>query len=453
MIRSLNPATGQVEAEFAPLSAAAAMAKLDQAETAYQSWRRTSLARRRRLLLTLAQLLRQERDRFAPFITREMGKLIGEARAEIEKCAWLCEYYAGTGARHLRPQRVKTEARDTYVRFDPLGVVLAVMPWNFPFWQVFRQAVPAILAGNTVLLKHASAVPRTALLIEESWRRAGFPPAVFQSLLIEAKQLAPLLADRRVRQVSLTGSEAAGRAVARGAAAALKPSVLELGGSDAFIVLADADLAEAAKVAASARLIATGQSCIAAKRFLIEASVYESFLVRLGEEFARLKAGDPLAPETNLGPLISEAARDELHRQVQTALDEGARLVVGGRALPGAGFYYAPTILAEVRPEMKLVQEEVFGPVAAVMAVASAEEALAVANASRFGLGASVWTQNPLLQRRFIRELEVGSVFINSLVKSDPRLPFGGVKDSGYGRELAQFGLRSFINIKTVWIA
>ena len=452
MFQAVDPATEEVIATYEPFSPAQVEAALEAAAQAFARWRRTPVAERAAAVRALAGVLRARRDEWALLITREMGKPIVEAEAEIEKCAWNCEYFAEHGPGFLTDLPVPTEARESYVAFDPLGVVLAIMPWNFPFWQVFRFLAPALVAGNTAVLKHAANVPGCALAIEEAVRQAGLPDGVLRTLLISTAEVEPVIADRRIAAVTLTGSSVAGEAVAAAAGKRIKKQVLELGGSDPFIVLADADLDAAARTAARARNQNSGQSCIAAKRFLVEEPVAEAFLERFVAAVTALRVGDPRDRATNVGPLARADLRESLARQVEASRARGARLVVGGAPLPGRGFFYQPTILDGVSPEMPAFCEETFGPVAAVIRVRDAEEAIALANASDYGLGATLWTQNLARARQLARQIEAGVVFVNGMVASDPRLPFGGIKRSGYGRELGVFGIREFTNIKTVWI-
>src|SRR5713101_1374978 len=383
----------------------------------------------------------------------EMGKPVTQGEAEVEKCAWGCEYYAEHAARFLAPEPRETDAARSYVRFDPLGPVLAVMPWNFPFWQVFRFAAPALMAGNAGILKHASNVPRCALEIERVFRAAGLPEGLFGTVLVGPAAVPALIADARIRAVTLTGSDRAGSQVAEQAGRHLKKTVLELGGSDPFIVLEDADLERAATTAVEARLINSGQSCIAAKRFIVVEHVAERFLERFTSEMRARRVGDPLDPATQVGPQARLDLRENLHRQVQESVKRGARLVLGGQVPAGQGAFYPPTVLIAVEPGMPAFDQETFGPVAAVIRAKDEADAIRLANASPYGLGASVWTADVKRGERVAREIDAGSVFVNALVKSDPRLPFGGVKRSGYGRELSQYGLREFVNIKTVWLA
>jgi len=399
-----------------------------------------------------ARLLRERKDAYARLMALEMGKPLAQGAAEAEKCAAACEYYAAQADVMLAPDERKTEARDSYVRFDPLGVVLAIMPWNFPFWQVFRFAVPSLMAGNTALLKHAPNVPQCATALAELFREAGFPEGVFQSLFVEPESVGSLIADNRVSAVTLTGSPKAGASVGEHAGRHLKRSVLELGGSDPFVVLEDADLPAAARHAAEARLINSGQSCIAAKRFIVVEKVADAFLERFGTELERHRVGDPLAPGTDIGPLARFDLRDGLHAQVEESCRRGAKLLFGGAVPAGPGAYYPVTLLTDVLPGQPAFDEETFGPVAAVMRARDERHAIELANTSSYGLGASLWTIDRARAERLAVELETGSVFVNAIVKSDTRLPFGGIKRSGYGRELSEFGMREFVNVKTVWV-
>lgn len=450
-IASTNPSNGQLIRTFAELSPAEIEQRLARAQRAFPAWAGLGFAKRAALLQGLAARLRQDAQRLGALMTLEMGKPIVQARAEIEKCAWVCEFYAAHGAEFLPTRTVATDAAESYVRYDPLGIVLAIMPWNFPFWQVFRFAAPALLAGNTALLKHASNVPQCAMAIEDLFRDCRFPDGVFTNLLVSAATAETLIAHPAVAAVTLTGSETAGRRVAAAAGAALKKSVLELGGSDPFIVLDDADLERAAAAGAQARTINAGQSCIAAKRFIVLETVAKPFLRLFKAQLRQLKVGDPLDETTAIGPLARGDLRFLLHDQITRSVTAGARLELGGEIPAGRGYFYPVTLLTQVRPEMPVAAEETFGPVAPVLVVETDAEAVRLANASPYGLGASLWTQNPAKAHRIAGELEAGCVFINGMVKSDPRLPFGGVKLSGYGRELSAEGCREFVNIKSVW--
>ncbi|HEY9401134.1 MAG TPA: NAD-dependent succinate-semialdehyde dehydrogenase [Pyrinomonadaceae bacterium] len=451
-IASVNPATGEKMREFAPLAEAQIEDKLQRAADAYRQHRRTSFNERAGKMLGAAEILETERDRFARLMTAEMGKPLQAARDEAAKCALVCRYYAEQAARFLAEEEVETGASRSFIRYEPLGALLAVMPWNFPFWQVFRFAAPALMAGNVGLLKHASNVPQCALAIEEIFRRAGFNEGVFQTLLVNADQVGRLIDDARVRAVSLTGSEHAGSEVASRAGKQIKKTVLELGGSDPFIVMPSADFEAAIKTAIKARTINNGQSCIAAKRFIVHADVYEEFARRFAAGMAALNVGDPANEATEIGPLATASILEELDEQVRKSVAAGARVRTGGERLRRAGNYYAPTVLSDIPKNSPAYAEEFFGPVALLFRVRSIDEAIEIANDTTFGLGASAWTNDEAERARFVDEIEAGAVFINAMVASDPRMPFGGVKRSGYGRELAGFGIREFVNIKTVWI-
>jgi succinate-semialdehyde dehydrogenase/glutarate-semialdehyde dehydrogenase len=450
-IASINPTTGETLRVFEPLSPDALEQKLAYAFAAFQTYRKSSFAERAQWLSNAARILEESKQELGRTMTLEMGKTLKSAVAEAEKCAWACRYYAENGERHLADEVIATNASRSFVRYQPIGPVLAVMPWNFPFWQVMRFAAPALMAGNVGLLKHSSNVPQCALAIEDILRRAGFPDGVFQTLLIGSDRTAAVIADDRVAAVTLTGSEPAGRSVASLCGDRIKKTVLELGGSDPFIVMPSADLDEAISTAVKARTINNGQSCIAAKRFIVADSVYDEFERRFVAAMKALQIGDPMAPATDVGPLATSAIREELHTQVERATASGARLLTGGRMIDGAGYFYEPTVLTGVPRQSEVFREELFGPVAMLFRVKDAAEAIEFANDSPFGLGASVWTRDPAEQARFIDEVQTGAVFVNSMVASDPRLPFGGVKRSGYGRELGVFGIREFVNIKTVW--
>jgi acyl-CoA reductase-like NAD-dependent aldehyde dehydrogenase len=452
-IESINPATEEVEARFDELTPQQIEAALQRAAEAFRAWRRTSFDERAALMRRTAALLRERKAHYAGLITAEMGKPIAEAEGEVEKCAWNCEFYAEHAQRFLADEPVVTSAALSYIAYEPLGTILAVMPWNFPFWQVFRHAAPALMAGDTILLKHASNVPRCALGVEEVLRDAGAPEGVFQTLLVSARAVEGIIADDRVAAVTLTGSEPAGSQVAAAAGRALKKSVMELGGSDPFIVLDDADLDAAAETAARARFQNTGQSCIAAKRFLVVDAIAPDFEERFRAAVGRLRVGDPRERETQVGPLARGDLRDALEQQLRASVAQGAQVAIGGTRLEGRGYYFAPTVVTDVNEAMPVMREETFGPLAAVLRVRDAEAAVEVANATPFGLGASLWTRDPERGQALARRIESGQVFINSMVASDPRLPFGGVKRSGYGRELSTCGLREFVNIKTIFVS
>ena len=451
-IASINPATGETLRTFEPLSEDQIEEKLERATETFRSYRRTPFAERARRMTQVAEILEKDRDRFGRIMTTEMGKPLVAAVGEAVKCAWACRYYAEHAERLLADEIVETNASRSYVHYQPLGPVLAVMPWNFPFWQVFRFAAPALMAGNVGLLKHASNVPQCALEIEDIFLRAGFPEGAFQTLLISSGQVRRVLDDPRIRAATLTGSEPAGSQVAAQAGRQIKKTVLELGGSDPFVVMPSADLEAAARTAVQARTINNGQSCIAAKRFIVSEQIAEEFEGRFVRGMEELRVGDPLEAETDVGPLATAEILETLDQQVRESVAAGARLLAGGRRLEQPGNYYAPTVLAGIPEQAPAYREELFGPVAALFRVRDLDGAIRLANATDFGLGASVWTRDPAERARFIDEIEAGMVFFNGMVVSDPRLPFGGVKHSGYGRELGVHGIREFVNIKTVWI-
>jgi succinate-semialdehyde dehydrogenase/glutarate-semialdehyde dehydrogenase len=457
MIQSLNPATGKLLRSFDPLTPEALNAKLAVAASAAKTYPSEPLDQRVFWMRRLAALLDYDTEELAATMTAEMGKTLVSARAEVAKCASVCRYYADNAARILASERIPTEHKDSYVRYDPLGVILAVMPWNFPLWQVFRFLAPALMAGNVCLLKHASNVPQCALAIEALVRRSGFPRGAFQTLLIEARQVENLLNDDRVAAVTVTGSEAAGRAIAAQAGWLIKKTVLELGGSDPFIVLPSANLDDAVTNAIKARCINNGQSCIAAKRFIVHESIYPEFEKRFVEGMAALRIGDPMLETTDIGPLATPQILEDLLEQVTRARESGGRVLTGGeRAVVEGGKYgnyFQPTVIAGVMRHSPISQEELFGPVALLFRIGSLDEAIALANDTPFGLAASIWTADPIEQQRLTAELQCGSVFVNATVASDPRLPFGGIKHSGFGRELSAAGMREFLNAKTVVVA
>jgi succinate-semialdehyde dehydrogenase/glutarate-semialdehyde dehydrogenase len=451
-ITSINPATEEKLGDFPAHEDSEIERRLELADKSFHQHRRRPFSDRARLMMAVASLLAREKDQFARIITLEMGKILRASVEEVEKCERACRFYAENGERFLEDEPVQTQAARSFVRYQPLGAVLAIMPWNFPFWQVFRFAVPALMAGNVGLLKHAANVPQCALAIEDIFRRAGFDEGAFQALLIEARQAEALISDPRVKAVTLTGSDRAGSAVGSAAAREIKKSVLELGGSDPFIVLASADFENAVATAVKARTINAGQSCIAAKRFFIVDSIYDKFLEQFIERMRSLKVGNPLDEATEIGPLATEQILEGVHDQVQKSIAAGAKLLTGGNRIHGTGFYYEPTVLTDVPRAAPAYCEELFGPVASVFRVRDNSEAIKMANDSVFGLGASVWTNDVKEQELYVSELEAGMVFINGMVASDPRLPFGGVKRSGFGRELGAVGMREFLNTKTVWI-
>jgi succinate-semialdehyde dehydrogenase/glutarate-semialdehyde dehydrogenase len=451
-IASINPATGETLRTFDALSAQELEAKIQRAFDAFRSHRRTSFADRTTRMLRAAEILEADKERIARIMTTEMGKPLKSAGDEVMKCALACRYYAENAERTLADEMVATNASQSFVRFQPLGVVLAVMPWNFPFWQVFRFAAPALMTGNVGLLKHSSNVPQCALAIEDVLVRAGFSNGEFQSLLIESGAVGQLIDDRRIAAVTLTGSEPAGQQVASAAGKQIKKTVLELGGSDPFIVMPSANLEEAATMAVKARTVNSGQSCIAAKRFIVHEKIYAEFERHFVHAMGSLKVGDPMDAATDVGPLATAQILKELDEQVQQAVAAGARVLTGGHRLHRAGNFYEPTVLAGVPRNSPVYYQELFGPVAMLFRASTIDAAIQLANDSDFGLAASVWTQDDVERSRFIDEIEAGQVFVNGMVASDPRLPFGGIKRSGYGRELGAFGIREFVNIKTIWI-
>ncbi|ALW86019.1 succinate-semialdehyde dehydrogenase [Hymenobacter sedentarius] len=451
-IETYNPHTGRVLRRFTPFSWAKTERILDQAHRAAAKWQATPFAHRADVLRAAAALLRERQDDLARTMALEMGKPVTDGRAEVQKCAACCEFYAEHAEGFLADEVVKTDASRSFISYQPLGVVLAIMPWNFPLWQVVRFAAPALMAGNVGLLKHASNVPQCALALEKIFHDAGLPPACFRTLLIGSDLVEKLLSDDRVRAATLTGSEGAGASVAAIAGAHIKKTVLELGGSDAFIVLADADVALAAKTAAQARMINTGQSCIAAKRFIVEKPVIKDFISQMKTHLLAMRPGDPLDDATQYGPLARPDLADELTKQVNDSVEQGAKVeLFGGQAKPGTALF-RPMILSNIKPGQRAYEEELFGPVALVLEAKNADDAVRLANDSRFGLGAAIWTSDSKKGEALARQIESGAVFVNGLVKSMPELPFGGVKKSGYGRELSYLGIREFVNQKSVWI-
>lgn len=450
--KSINPATEEVIGTYEEFTDAQIKSALEKTTSGFNKWRKETYVDRGRLMNLAASYLRKSKARLAGMITAEMGKPILEAEAEIEKCALNCDYFAENSKRFLAATNIKSNAAQSYVSFEPLGTVLAIMPWNFPFWQVFRFAAPALMAGNTALLKHASNVSQCAIAIEEAFHEAGFPAGVFQTLLIPGDSVNKLIADPAVHAITLTGSDVTGARVAEASGKNLKKAVLELGGSDPFIVLADADVQLAAETAARARNQNTGQSCIAAKRFIVVEAVARDFEHRFVEAVAKLKIGDPTRRDTQVGPLARADLRESLEGQVQRSVQAGAKIAVGGRRLERKGYFFEPTVLTDVTPNMAAFSEETFGPVAAITVARDSIDAIRLANMSQYGLGAALWTGDTARAKVLAREIQAGSVFINGMVASDPRLPFGGVKRSGYGRELSEFGIREFTNVQTIWI-
>lgn len=452
-LKSINPATGETIQVYNEMPSDELQEIIEKADQSYQDWRGTSFPHRAELIKKAAALLHDRADSLAELMTREMGKPIADGRAEAQKCAWCCHYFAENAHIFLKPEIITTDASKSFVTFQPLGVILAIMPWNFPFWQVFRFAAPALMAGNAGLLKHASNVTGCALAIESIFHEAGFPQDLFRTLLLPGSKAENLIENRYIRAVTLTGSGPAGRAVAAKAGQLLKKSVLELGGSDPYVILSDAGLSETVPICVTSRLINSGQSCIAAKRFIVPNAIRKLFETRLVALMRSKKMGDPMDEDTIVGPLARYDLRDELHRQVLLSVHKGAKLLLGGHVPEGKGAFYPPTVLTDVGPGMPAYEEELFGPVAAIIPVKSDEDAIRVANDNPFGLGAAVFTSDSKKGENIaVNQLEAGSCFVNSYVKSDPRLPFGGIRESGYGRELAHYGIKEFVNIKTVYI-
>jgi succinate-semialdehyde dehydrogenase / glutarate-semialdehyde dehydrogenase len=453
-MQSVNPATGVKIRNYEDHSGVQVSKRVEAACKRFHAWRRVPFGQRGKKMMAAAGILRENAGDFAALMAHEMGKPVSDGRKEIEKCAWACEHYAANAEQMLARENVPTDAASSYVSYQPLGPVLAVMPWNFPFWQVFRFAAPALMAGNVALLKHASNVPGCALAIENVFQDAGFPDGCFTNLVMDSGRIAELIGHRDIAAVTLTGSTPAGRAVAAAAGEHVKKTVLELGGSDAYLMLEDADVREAAKICATSRMLNAGQSCICAKRFVVASKIYDEFVNKLVDNMSEYTPGDPMLESTRLGPLAREDLRDALHKQVQRSVKAGAKLRLGGEVPDRAGAWYPPTVLTGVRAGQPAFDEELFGPVAAVIRADDEAHAIAIANDSKFGLGAAVFTRDIERGTEIAEfELEAGACFVNALVKSDPRLPFGGIKHSGYGRELGAFGIREFVNIKTVYVA
>jgi succinate-semialdehyde dehydrogenase / glutarate-semialdehyde dehydrogenase len=451
-MKSINPATGKMIKEYPEHSLSEVKEILNLTQEAWESWKLTSFVERAVFMKQTAKLLRQRNREFARLITDEMGKLITESEAEVEKSALVCDYYAEHAERFLSDEHIASDGSDSFAAFEPLGVVLAVMPWNFPFWQVFRFAAPALMAGNGAVLKHASNVPGCALVIEAIFREAGLPASLFRSLMIPGKSVKEVIANGVIKAVTLTGSEAAGSHVAETAGKYLKKTVLELGGSDPFIVLADAYLATCTKTAVAARMINCGQSCIAAKRFIVEKDVAPRFIQMVKDELSALKPINPADNTVGYAPMARPDLVDDLLHQIEKSIEMGAKIMLGGKRLEREGYYFEPTLITEVTEDMPVFSEETFGPVLPVLIAENYSEAIRIANNSPFGLGASLWTEDVEKGIRLAREIESGAVFINGMVKSDPRLPFGGIKRSGFGRELSHYGIKEFVNIKTIWV-
>jgi succinate-semialdehyde dehydrogenase/glutarate-semialdehyde dehydrogenase len=451
---SINPTTGQKIRSYTEYSRQKVEEMIQQAQKSFESWRRMSFAERGRLMSNAALVLRTHEDRYARLITEEMGKPLAQARGEIEKCAWVCDYYAKEAVNYLAPEKIKTDARNSFVTFDPLGIIFAVMPWNFPFWQVFRAAAPTLMAGNGMILKHASNVCGCALAIEEVFSEAGFPQGLFGTVLLSNQKAGDLIDHPFIKAVTLTGSTGAGKSIAGRAGSVVKKAVLELGGSDAYVVLEDADVDFAAQTCATSRLINGGQSCVSAKRFIVVAPIIEKFTEKFIAKMQASQMGDPMENGVTIGPLARHDLRDSLHQQVVKTVQEGARIALGGTIPDGPGAFYPPTVLTGVGRGMTAYHEELFGPVATIIEASDEKDAIRIANDTIFGLGSAVFTQDLERGARIAsQEIQAGCCFVNDYVKSDPRLPFGGIKESGYGRELSSFGIREFVNIKTVYIA
>jgi succinate-semialdehyde dehydrogenase/glutarate-semialdehyde dehydrogenase len=451
-MKSINPATGKLIGEYAEHTVNECDEIIEKVHQSWQLWKKTSFEERKIMMLLAAQILRLNKDKFARLMTEEMGKLIKESQAEVEKSAWVCEYYAENASDFLKDEIIKTDAGRSFVSFEPIGPVLAVMPWNFPFWQVFRFAAPALMAGNACVLKHASNVPGCALAIEDIFKEAGFPGNLFRTLMIPANLVENVIKNERIKAVTLTGSELAGSKVAEMAGKYLKKTVLELGGSDPFIVLKDADLEKCATTAVFARMLNCGQSCIAAKRFIVVKDVIKEFTALAKKQIEILKPGDPSNSETNFGPMARPDLVEEIDFQVRNSIGMGANLIMGGKRIDCAGFFYEPTLITGVTPDMPVFNEETFGPAMAIMSVENADDAIKIANSNGYGLGGGIWTKDIEQGTKLARQIESGAVFVNGMTKSDPRLPFGGIKKSGYGRELSHYGIKEFVNIKTIWV-
>lgn len=451
-IQSINPATEEILQNFKSLSSDEITTKIQKAEQTFSNWKNDNYAERKVLMLNASQILIERKQHLAKIMTLEMGKTFKQAIAEVEKCSWVCKYYAENTEKILNKEIIETDASESFVQFDPLGIVLAVMPWNFPFWQVFRFAAPALMAGNVGLLKHASNVPQCGIEIENIFHAAGFPEGCFTNLLIESRQVKEVIDNPLVKAATLTGSEFAGQKVAEACGNKLKKTVMELGGSDPFIVLNDAEIDEAVNVGVAARLINNGQSCIAAKRFIIQKEVYDEFTSKFVDKMKSIKVGDPLQTETQLGPIAREDLLIEMDEQIKKSVQLGAKILTGGTRIVGRGFYYEPTVIANLKKGMPAYSEELFGPAASIILAEDEEDAIKIANDTPFGLGASLWTSDISKAKSLSHHIDSGAVFINGMVKSDPRLPFGGVKLSGYGRELSHYGIKEFVNIKSVWV-
>jgi len=451
-ISTVNPATGEEVTTFEALTEEEIDQKIQRAADTFREYRKTSFAERSRMVLRAAEILDEEAEEFGILMTSEMGKTLAAATAEAQKCARGCRYYAENAERFMADEEIELRGAKTYVRYEPLGPILAIMPWNFPFWQVFRHAAPALMAGNVILLKHASNVPQCALAIEDIIHRAGFPEGVLQTLLIGSGQVQSVIDDPRVRAVTLTGSEGAGRSVGAEAGENIKPSVLELGGSDPFIVMPSADLEKAVSTAVTSRTLNNGQSCVNAKRIIVHEEIAEEFERRFVESMAALRVGDPMSEDTDMGPLATSQMLEDVADQVRKSVEAGARVLTGGEPMDEPGNFYPPTVITDIPKDSPAYREEIFGPVASLFRVGGIDEAIHLANDTAFGLSSSAWTNDPVEQERFINEIEAGMVYVNRMTESTPEIPFGGAKNSGYGRELSHFGIHEFTNVKTVWI-
>ena len=453
MIKSINPSNLEVVQTYQKMQPTIVKEIIDSANVAFEKWKETSFSQKSTLMINAAGVLRKKKEEYSRLMTLEMGKPIAQSRSEVEKCAWVCEYYSENAEKFLRDEIIITDASKSFVTFQPLGIVLAVMPWNFPFWQVFRFAAPGLMAGNAGILKHASNVSGCALAIEEIFREAGFPENLFRTILVPSSQMEEVIKNEKIKAVTLTGSVTAGKTVAETSGSVLKKTVMELGGSDPYLILEDADLEMAADTCVTARLINGGQSCIAAKRFIVVEEVYDEFERLFFQKMKSKNMGDPFDESNHIGPQASVSLRDELHQQVELSIKQGAKLLLGGKIPEMKGAWYPPTVISNVKKGMPAYDEELFGPVAALIKVKDETEAIQIANDSIFGLGAAVFTENPARGEKIAKEkLQAGCCFVNAFVKSDPRLPFGGIKESGYGRELSLFGIREFVNIKTVYV-
>jgi succinate-semialdehyde dehydrogenase / glutarate-semialdehyde dehydrogenase len=451
-ISTVNPATGEEVTTFEALTEEVIDQKIQRAADTFREYRKSSFAERSRMMLRAAEILDEEAEEFGRLMTSEMGKTLAAATAEAQKCARGCRYYAENAERFMADEEIELRGAKTYVRYEPLGPILAIMPWNFPFWQVFRHAAPALMAGNVILLKHASNVPQCALAIEDIIHRAGFPEGVLQTLLIGSGQVQSVIDDPRVRAVTLTGSEGAGRSVGAEAGENIKPSVLELGGSDPFIVMPSADLEKAVSTAVTSRTLNNGQSCVNAKRIIVHEEIAGEFERRFVESMAALRVGDPMSEDTDMGPLATSQMLEDVADQVRKSVEAGARVLTGGEPMDEPGNFYPPTVITDIPKDSPAYREEIFGPVASLFRVRDIDEAIHLANDTAFGLSSSAWTNDPAEQERFINEIEAGMVYVNRMTESTPEIPFGGAKNSGYGRELSHFGIHEFTNVKTVWI-